>query len=319
MPSPPRRPGSVRRTSSTDIVATGYDPVSLTLSGRSRDLVTHSDGSTSVAAHALVRAGVESGVVTALSTYPAVPGAQALVGRRLAVGFRTAIWRSLRDEYDAGTPLHALLDELPGALVISGWAVRRLGPAPEHIRRGTRRLDICAGWASDSHAARVHRETGESPPPLATPVAVSVVAPDDPKGWHTVAALPPGSMSRRRRLDVIPEPGRWVVDAAFRDVFVDPAGIERVLHEYGVRAEVDSATEQIDALVATPVVLPHVECPSTAASVERLLPGRVGGLREQVSMDLFGPASCTHLNDLLRSLADVPRLAARLDGSARPR
>jgi hypothetical protein len=294
-------------------VATGFDPVTLTLAGRSRDLVTHRAGTTAVVAHALVKASVESGVLSSLSTYPVVPGTDALVGRRLAVGFRTAIWRSLRAQYDAGTPLHALLDELPGALVISGWAVRQLGPAPEHIRRGTRRLDICAGWASDSHAATVHRETGESPPPLATPIAASVVAPDDPRGWHTVAPLPIGSMSRRRRVDVIPERGRWVVDAAFRDVYVDPTGTERVLHEYGVRGEVDPATEQIGSLVATPVVLPHRECPSTAGSVNRLLPTRVSRLREQVSMDLFGPASCTHLNDLLRSLADVPRLVEHVD------
>jgi hypothetical protein len=29
-------------------------------------------------------------------------------------------------------------------------------------------------------------------------------------------------------------------------------------------------------------------------------------------MDLFGPSCCTHLNDLLRTLADVPVLAAAL-------
>jgi hypothetical protein len=307
----------VRRTSSVDIVAVAADPVSLDLSGRARDLHTARDGSTTVVGRAFVRAATVAGVVERLSTHPAPEAAAALVGRRLAVGFRTAIWRNLRADYDEGTPLHALLDELPGCNVISGWAVRRSAAARGVVRTGERRLDVCAGWASDSHAADVHRATGQSPPPRETPVARSVVAPDDPTGWHAVARLPVGAMSRRRRLDVTAVGDTLEVDAAFRDVFADDDGVERVLHEYAVRGVVDVATENVLDLVALPVVLPHGECPSSAASVTRLLPTRIGNLREQVSMDLFGPTSCTHLNDMLRSLADVPRLAAHLMASAR--
>jgi hypothetical protein len=34
-------------------------------------------------------------------------------------------------------------------------------------------------------------------------------------------------------------------------------------------------------------------------------------LRDLVSSTLFGPSTCTHLNDLMRSIADVPALLTR--------
>lgn len=313
-----RRGGSVRRTSSIDIEALAADPATLRFSGRSRDALTRNPGAPPTPiARALVRATVSAGVVDSLSVHPHVPGADQLVGKRLAVGFRTAIWRNLREEYDAGTPLHALLDELPGAHVISGFAVRRLaaqaGPATA-VRPGVRRLDVCAGWAADSEAAAEYRATGQSPPPLAMPLAPPRPALGaDAAGWHTLAPLRPGSMSRRRRLDVWLDGAAGIrVDAVFRDVFCDDDGAERTLHEYAVQALVDAATHEVQAIEATPVLLPHTECPSTAGTAQAMISAPVRGLRERVSMDLFGPSCCTHLNDLLRTLADVPVLAAAL-------
>jgi len=42
----------------------------------------------------------------------------------------------------------------------------------------------------------------------------------------------------------------------------------------------------------------------------------VAGFRNSVREALPGVLGCTHLNDVLRALADVPRLAQALDGSA---
>jgi hypothetical protein len=36
------------------------------------------------------------------------------------------------------------------------------------------------------------------------------------------------------------------------------------------------------------------------------------GLRKRVREQLVGPSTCTHLNDTLRALEDVPELAALL-------
>ena len=63
---------------------------------------------------------------------------------------------------------------------------------------------------------------------------------------------------------------------------------------------------------ATPRALPWPECPQAAASASRLVGQPVGELRDFVRQDLSGTTTCTHLNDLLRSLADVATLAAIL-------
>ena len=60
----------------------------------------------------------------------------------------------------------------------------------------------------------------------------------------------------------------------------------------------------------TPRVLPYVECPSAAASAARLAGQDLDALRERVRADFVGTTTCTHLNDLLRSLEDVRALWA---------
>jgi hypothetical protein len=59
-------------------------------------------------------------------------------------------------------------------------------------------------------------------------------------------------------------------------------------------------------------VLPWTECPFAAASAARLDGHAVGELRELVGREFKGTTTCTHLNDLLRSLADLARLVALL-------
>jgi hypothetical protein len=59
-------------------------------------------------------------------------------------------------------------------------------------------------------------------------------------------------------------------------------------------------------------VLPWDECPGAAGSAARLVGQPVGALRRIVGDELRGTSTCTHLNDLLRSLADVPHLVALL-------
>jgi hypothetical protein len=55
-------------------------------------------------------------------------------------------------------------------------------------------------------------------------------------------------------------------------------------------------------------VLPWTECPAAAASAGRLDGLRVDELRERVAKEFRGTTTCTHLNDLLRSLADLGAL-----------
>jgi hypothetical protein len=63
---------------------------------------------------------------------------------------------------------------------------------------------------------------------------------------------------------------------------------------------------------ADPRILPYAECPLAAPNVDRLVGTPLAELREVVLERLKGVAGCTHLNDALRALAEVPRLVASL-------
>jgi hypothetical protein len=118
-------------------------------------------------------------------------------------------------------------------------------------------------------------------------------------------------MRRRRLLDVAPgaTAGEVGVFAWFRDTFRHPDGAETVLHEYHLDATVDTGGWRILGATAAPHVLPWPECPQAAGSAERLVGATLQDLREEVRAGFVGTATCTHLNDQLRSLADVPALA----------
>jgi hypothetical protein len=112
-------------------------------------------------------------------------------------------------------------------------------------------------------------------------------------------------LRRRRRIDVTPgDP--VVVDATFRDTYGAPDG-EGILHEYRVHATV-SADGLLASLSAEPRVLPWPECPVAADHVGALVGTPVADLARETGRTLTGLGSCTHLNDLLRSLSCVPRL-----------
>jgi hypothetical protein len=66
-------------------------------------------------------------------------------------------------------------------------------------------------------------------------------------------------------------------------------------------------------IAATANVLPWQECPRALASAGRLAGQPVADLRRVVRREFTGTSTCTHLNDVLRLLADVEFLAAELD------
>ena len=121
-------------------------------------------------------------------------------------------------------------------------------------------------------------------------------------------------MRRRRRIDLSMDEQSWNVDAMFRDTYGEDDGVESVLHEYSVEATFEDGI--VATISAVPHVLPFPECPLAADNVGRLVGVRAEHLREVVRTDLSGIDGCTHLNDLLRALADVPDLA-ELAGAAK--
>ena len=331
----PRRPGSIRRTSSIDtarLQGFGGDSV---VTARARDLRTGTDLAPFVLAEVEFTARIDgsSRQLVDIVASPPDPGLDGLLGTLVGPGFRSRVNQVCPAEQEAGTLLHLLLDDLPGATLVSGYAMQRAGlfsrsrasgstggPASSAASMMTAQDDLCAGWAHDGTMMVTIRSTGEIPVPTGPPAPV-LEGPDDPFAWHAMEVLPPHGMRRRRRLDVVAPDGadgRYHLDAHFRDSHMDEAGAESVVHEYGVSGTVDGSGGRILDIGARAHVLPWVECPGALASADRLSGMPVAELRAHVRREFKGTSTCTHLNDTLRSLGDVDALIDGLSGEPGP-
>jgi len=132
------------------------------------------------------------------------------------------------------------------------------------------------------------------------------------EGWHAFASQEGQvGLRRARRIDVRLE-GDIVIDSAFQDSATTPSGERAAVHEYRLTARADRTSLRVLSVEADPRVLPMIECPSAVANLDRLLGTPLPELREKVLAELRGVAGCTHLNDALRALADVPSLVRYL-------
>ncbi len=102
------------------------------------------------------------------------------------------------------------------------------------------------------------------------------------------------------------------VDAFFRDVCWDPDGSQQALHEYSIVAVVAEKDHTLVSVNATPHVLPFPECKWAAPHSKQVEGLPVTDFRTSIAQNLTELKSCTHLNDMLRSLAEVPALVAAL-------
>ena len=307
--TPPRVPGSVRRTTNIDQRrGDGYE-----LLAAGRDLRTNADGSTTVLDEVCLRAELDPiGVITAIESDPPEPALTRLIGAHNQRGFRAAMDDAVPHHRDAATVLHQLLDDVPMVALISqyGWT-RELGDDFDLPAESADRLrDRCAGWVNDGVMLGAMDETGIFPIPLG-PDAPDLADPGDPLAWHEMEPMEPKAARRRRRLDVI-DGDPLTLDVHFRDSHLAVDAPEDVLHEYTLQATVDPKALMVLSAEAQARTLPWPECPNALASAERLAGEPVAGLRAKVHEGFRGTSTCTHLNDVLRSLAGVTALASGL-------
>jgi DUF2889 family protein len=319
--TPDRRPASIRRTSTIDTTRTEGLLGPMVMHGVARDLLTTAAGDARelAAADLVARVDGSNHQLVEISTEPELPALQGLLGAVVGPGFRGKATSTVPGEGDAGTLLNLLLDDLPGAALVSGYAllhadaVPRKHSADEYLDA---RGDLCAGWAVEGTMMTIIREQGHNPTPIGPPAPV-LLRDDDPIAFHPLAPLPPHSTRRLRRLDVM-QPERAgataAVDVFFRDSHFDDAGTETVVHEYSVSATVDPATLTIVSIDARADVLPWKECPAAVGSAARLAGRPLADLRAFVRETFVGTTTCTHLNDVLRGLTDVATLLPALTG-----
>jgi hypothetical protein len=137
-------------------------------------------------------------------------------------------------------------------------------------------------------------------------------AEDDPLGWHPVEKVSGMAMRRARRIDVTL--GETIeIDSMFQDSSTTPDGGRVAVHEYRLTATADRVTGKLLTINADPRVLPYDECPLASLNVGRIVGTPLSELRTVVLEQFPGTEGCTHLNDAMRALAEVPTLVRAIE------
>jgi len=318
--SPLRPAGSIRRTTTIDTMwPDGYgQPMAMT--GTGRDYLTPLDGAPgqelALDQFRLMSSSMRE--ILAVEVEPHRANIDRLIGCRAGRQSRTVLAELLADEREAGTPLFQLLDDFAGASLVAGWAWRlwvkdwdaliAKNGKPKHIGKGGNMEGVCAGFVPGASSLNAD---GSPRNDIQSMAAVpSLVHPDDPDGWHFLSEQKGCAMRRARRIDI------WVedvvqIDIGFQDSANAPGGGRIAVHEYRVRATADPESLALMSIDVDPRILPYRECPAASPNASKMIGVKLGDLREIVLEQLRGTVGCTHLNDVLRSMADVPQLLAR--------
>lgn len=307
-----RVPGSVRRTSSLDFFWPDGQAGDKRMIGRARDIATPFAGGPPIVCREDAVTGIVKldRTIVAIESDPPKPALSRLVGERGGGGLRKVLAQIVSEERSNATPLYLLLDDLAGASLVSSWAWAHWNPNWLEDARSIMNFNmeeamrsregVCIGFIPGSSAFLPDRDRSGAP-------AGDLRNPDDPEGWHAFPEVNGINMRRARRIDV------WldeviVIDSAFQDSASTPSGERRAVHEYRLSVTADPRSLEVLSIEAEPRVLPHNECPAAVGNMPRLIGTPLPELRERVLGELRGMEGCTHLNDALRALADVPSL-----------
>jgi hypothetical protein len=312
-----RVPGSVRRTSSIDASWPDGRTGLLRLVGRARDIITpRAGGAPIVCAEDSFEAALKGDrTIVAIAAEPARPAVSRLVGERGGGHLRKVLKEIVPEERRNATPLYLILDDLSGVSLVAGFAwtcwdpnwmaeMRAKMADPALAKAFPPREGVCIGFAPGSSALTPATQHNLTRVP-------ELRHPDDPEGWHGFTVQDSVGMRRARRIDVQLDEV-ITVDAAFQDSATMPGGGRAAVHEYRLELTADPQTLRVLSLEAEPRILPFPECPSATANISRLVGAPLSELRDLVLAELRGTAGCTHLNDAMRALAEVPALVQHL-------
>jgi Protein of unknown function (DUF2889) len=320
-PAPPRWPNSVRRTTSIDVSWPDGETNDRLLIGRARDYRTDVGSGGRVLAEAEFRARIaEDKTINSIEAEPAPAGIDKLVGVRGGNHLRLFIKETMPELLARAEPIYLILDDISGSALVShfawsqwheDWAARfaeRMG-TEEFAKAMESRIDICWGLARGNSGVAPDGR----PKNVAEADAGDLRNPADPQGWHALPEADGPGFRRARRIDVIAHGNRLRIESAFQDSARRQDGSRVAIHEYLLSADIDADSLEILSLTPEARILPFWECPGAVANVQRLVGSKLPDIRESVLGNLRGTAGCTHLNDALRALADVPALAGCLE------
>lgn len=311
---PSRLPGSVRRSSCIVSTYSAEPGGPLDVTGRARDVHTPVGGDPDVLAEATVAVAFsDDRAIEWVTLDPQLGEPERLIGSGPGRGFRGAIAAAFPDETARASLAYFLIEDLTTTPLLATFPLSRrpetdamfveLSSGPVSAME-----DVCAGYRRGGVAMEL-RLRGEQ---RSQNVAVVEHDHEDDAeaAWHPLEVPDNLGMCRRRRLDVVRDGDDFVVNAAFRDHAWEPDGLEAIVHEYELDATIAPVGDDfvLASVAARPRVVPYPDCPSAAANVDRLAGLPVSELRTRVLEHLRGVDSCTHLNDMVRALAELDDL-----------
>lgn len=320
-PAPVRPVNSLRRTSSIDVAwPDGVDGQRLFV-GRARDYLSGPDGKgRTLAMGEFSLRMTEDKTITEIAADPALACIGLLVGARAGGHLRMALREIMPDRIAQADPLYLVLDDLSGTALVSSFAWgqwfpermemlrKRLGGDNEDNPVLAQRANVCWGLQEGNSGVT----GGGALENVADADAGHLRNPADPEGWHEFLEHEGPGFRRARRIDVTRDGNLIHIASAFQDSARLREGGRVAIHEYNLGATVDAETLEVLSLDPEARILPFRECPGAVHNVARLVGRNLGQVREDVLEMLRGPEGCTHLNDALRALADVPRLVEEL-------
>ncbi|VWX53382.1 DUF2889 domain-containing protein [Novosphingobium sp. 9U] len=321
-PAPTRPANSMRRTSSIDVAWPDGPEAPRRMVGRARDMRTDYRGDGEVLAEGSFRLRMtEDKTVIAIEADPPQAGIDTLVGERGGGHLRMVLRERLPQLIARNDPLYLVLDDISGTALVSAFAWSQWYPdwveklrarmgEETMARMMEQRINVCWGLQEGNTGVRP-----EGPPNnVADADAGELRNPADPDGWHAFHDEDGPGFRRARRIDVVRDEaaGQLRIDSAFQDSAKLREGGRVAIHEYLLRATCDLDTLEILTLEPEARILPFSECPGAIHNTGRLIGKRLDAIRAEVLAQLRGPEGCTHLNDALRALADVPALAEGL-------
>ena len=235
------------------------------LDGRARDLRTDDDGTATVLAEAALRMVTDPGrIIEEIGSSPELrPGWRAWRASRRCPATGGGWPRPGRPTV-VGTPLYQLLDDVPGATLVSGAAWQRWYDMDVYLEIKadvSQRVmtDVCTGYQQGSSALEPDgtlRWRQDRQP------AVDIDAVDDDLAWHAHPRPEGVTMRRARRIDVWADGPVLYVDAFFQDSSTLPEGGRQAIHEYTLTAAADLETGTVRAITPVARVLPVRRVPA---------------------------------------------------------
>jgi hypothetical protein len=318
-----RAADSVRRTASIDVSwPEGPDKDRLMI-GTARDYLTPaSGGQGQVLGEARFDARLDMDkTINAITANPEPENLAKLLGARGGGHLRLLLRDIMPGLLDRGDPLYLVLDDISGTAMVSAFAwsqwhddwgqmIRDRMSDEEFEQVMSQRVNVCWGLAEGNSGVA----PGGPPRNVAQADAGELRNTADPEGWHQLPENEGAGFRRARRIDVSrdPETGLLKVHSSFQDSAKKKEGGRVAIHEYDLEVTADPKTLEILSLEPQPHILPFSECPGAVHNAQKLVGSRIDEIRDEVLAQLRGTKGCTHLNDALRALAEVPKLASYL-------